>query len=138
MVQVYIKVVKKFAKGAEFTQARDQMKTAIQGATSFAGRQVVQEARDLMNLPKTGIHHRGLPRRSSRAGEAPASQSGRLLRSLTSSPELKEFSHQRISTSLWYGNFLMTQRDRPMLTPALHSVFPKYVRAIQEIIERHF
>lgn len=35
----------------------------------------------IMDPPKTGKHHRGLPNRSSAPGEAPATQSGRLQQS---------------------------------------------------------
>lgn len=37
--------------------------------------------RKIMDPPKTGKHHRGLPNRSSAPGESPATQSGRLQQS---------------------------------------------------------
>lgn len=104
--------------------------------TEGAARRVKDEALRLMNQPKSGRQYRNLSRQSSAPGEAPASQTGKLAGSFRIQAQGRHRLHRRIGTPLWYGNFLMTRRNRPVLQPALNKVFPDYLEEIKSMIGR--
>lgn len=128
--------VKPFAKGASFKDARARIVKQLGGITGKAAQNVRETTRTLMRAPKSGIHHPGLPNRSSAKGEAPATQSGKLERSFRIQAFGKDRLKRRIGTSLWYGNYLMTKKERPALAPALRKEFPAYIREIEAMIGR--
>ena len=123
-------------RGSASADVKRRLISRISGITSNAAQRLKREAITLMNQSKSGRHHRGLPRRSSAPGEAPASQSGTLAASFRVTAQGRHQLQRRVGTGLWYGNFLMTQRDRPLLLPALHKVFPDYVEEIRNMIGR--
>lgn len=123
-------------QGRASADVKRRLISRISNITSRAAQRLKDEAVRLMNQPKSGIHHRGLPRRSSAEGEAPASQTGALASSFRVTAQGRHQLHRRVGTGLWYGNFLMTQRNRPLLLPALNKVFPDYVEEIRDMIGR--
>lgn len=95
---------------------------------------VAHEAEDSFRrglaAPKSGIHHAGLPRRSSRAGEYPANQSGALRDSISSVSSQTEAT---VGSNVPYAIFLRKGTSkmgaRRMAPDALDEAIPR-VRSI--------
>lgn len=77
---------------------------ARRGLNAFAKhiRKVTQDG--IKNPPKTGVKYRNLRVRSSRAGEYPANQTGRLRRSI--GYQLVGYQRAYIGSTIYYSNFL--------------------------------
>lgn len=135
MMRMTVKV-KGFTKDKGFRSSKKRIVKRLSGITGEAAQRVRKTTVQMMSEPKSGIHHRGLPRRSSAVGEAPAIQSGALAASLRINSEGRDHLHHRIGTPLWYGNYLMMRKGRPALLPALKKVFPSYVEEIRDMIGR--
>lgn len=119
---------------------RQQIKKRIRGELQKIGSKHAERVRDeavrMMKSSKSGRHHLGLPNRSSAPGEAPAVQSGALARSIKVTTDRASGVQFRVGTPLWYGNHLMTDRNRPALLPALRKEFPSYLEEVRSMIGR--
>lgn len=91
-------------------------------------------AKQLMEGGRSGIHHSHLPRRSSARGEAPATQSGKMQRSIRIYSNGSRY--YTVGSPLWYAKFLQTERDRPLMETALEKIRPAFYDAIREMVER--
>lgn len=134
MLNIRVKV--RLGTGKQSLQAiADAIRADIPPISSDYGRKVVTVARELMAEPKSGIHHPGLPNRSSAKGEPMATQSGKAAASFRI--WANGSGYVTIGTRLWYANYLQAQKNRPTLEPALKKVEPYYIQAIRAMIERH-
>lgn len=92
------------------------IKQALHGALYEIGQQHVVHCRNLLRKEKSGIHHPGLPNRSSAPGEPPATQSGELLRHVgyvVSGNTEMEFGDKSQQGKAPYGRFLELNMNRP-------------------------
>ena len=92
------------------------VKQAIHSALCEIGQQHVVHCRILFRKMKSGIHHPGLPNRSSAPGEPPAVQSGELSRHVgyvTSGSAQMEFGDKSQQGKAPYGRFLELNMNRP-------------------------
>lgn len=128
--------VRRYPKDQAFTHARNRILTQLGKTTDTAAQRIVKTSQGMMAASKSGIHHPGLPRRSSRTGEAPATQSGKMSRSIQASVANKTGVYRKVGSPLWYANYLMTHKDRPLLLPALQREAPAYVEDVRRIIGR--
>jgi hypothetical protein len=134
-----LRITVRFTKESLFKDARRKVLEAVKPVTEKHANLIVESARASMAEGKSGIHHRGLPNRSSAPGEAPANQSGALSASLTAKAEDRaNGARYRVGTGLWYGNYLMMSRNRPMLLPALQKQVDPFVEDLKEAIKGAF
>lgn len=133
MIRIHINLDRRNTS-AYLLRIQEKITSGLMRVSKEYAYKVRDETRRMMDEPKSGIQYPRLPRRSSAPGEAPASQSGRLQRSI------RIWSNGSgwftVGTPLWYGRFLMSKRNRPALQPALEKIEPLYVKAIREMIER--
>jgi len=95
---------------------------------------LAHEAEDRFRIglakPKSGIHHPGLPRRSSRVGEYPANQSGQLRDSISSiSSQTEATVGSNVKHSLFLRKGTSRMGARKMAPEALDEAIPR-VRSI--------
>lgn len=95
-------------------------RTGIRNALHEIGSEVVKETRRLIKVgPKTGVKYPNLPNRSSKAGEAPANQSGRLK---DSSDYVVHSEHRmEVGERVFYAEILENVIDRPHLIKAIKN-----------------
>ena len=92
------------------------IENAIHGALCEIGQSHVLHGRGLLLKKKGGIHHPGLPNRSSKSGEPPATQSGELARHMAyvvSGHSEMEFGDKSQQGKFPYGKRLELEMNRP-------------------------
>ena len=99
---------------------------AIHGALCEIGQSHVVHGRSLLLKKKSGIHHPGLPNRSSAPGEPPASQSGELARHMgyvASGHHEMEFGDKSQQGKFPYGRRLELEMNRPHINQTVKDEY---------------
>lgn len=92
---------------------------AFQLGLRHAGKIIQTEIRRLINdPPKTGIKYRHLPNRSSAQGEAPATQSGNLMKGVKFKVTRSDLE---VGDTVFYGGFLEFYHKRPHVSTAVSA-----------------
>lgn len=115
------------------------LKLAIHGALCEIGQSHVVHCRNLLLKRKTGIHHPGLPNRSSAPGEPPASQSGELLRHvryITSGSDQMEFGDKSQQGKYPYGRRLELEMDRPHISQTVKDQYKDTFTSLEGSMKR--
>jgi hypothetical protein len=120
-----------------FGQPVKQVKEIVRSVVGDYAKRIRDRMADSMREPKSGIHHPGLPNRSSAIGEAPAVQSGDLINSLKIrhnrsgigwSAEIGSFGEVE------YAAYLDPDMARYFAYPALARHADDFVRELQRAL----
>lgn len=115
------------------------LKRAIHGSLCEIGQSHVVHCRSLLLKRKTGIHHAGLPNRSSAPGEPPASQSGELLRHvkyITSGHDQMEFGDKSQQGKFPYGKRLELEMNRPHISRTVKDEYKNTYNSLTRSMNR--
>ena len=115
------------------------LKRAIHGALCEIGQSHVVHCRVLLRKIKTGIHHPGLPNRSSAPGEPPATQSGELsrhVRYVASGHDQMEFGDKSQQGKFPYGRRLELEMNRPHISQTVRDEYKNTFTSLENSMNR--
>ena len=125
---------------AEFLAMRLLFVDEVRKLIKNAAKELRAEAERQARLPKSGIQHDNLPNRSSAPGEAPAEQSGALLKSIYEYWEEDAFENRdmivTIGPTVDYALYLHQGlkgpgTERPIMEPGFTMVAEKFYASLQ-------
>ena len=107
-------------------KAPQQFRTGCMKGFHYSGRHIRDGIRKLIkDPPKTGVKYRSLPNRSSRTGEAPANQYGKLRKGVTY--KVWRFDLMQVGDTVSYGVFLedgtFKMGKRPHISPIVSRTY---------------
>ncbi len=115
------------------------LRRAIHGALCEIGQSHKVHCRHLFRKMKSGIHHPGLPNRSSAPGEPPATQSGELSRHvgyIASGSNQMEFGDKSQQGKAPYGRFLELNMDRPHISQTVKDQYKDTYTSLTDAMNR--
>jgi hypothetical protein len=105
-----------------FAEGRTNFRKGCMKGLQLSGRLVRDRIRKLIkDPPKTGRKYPSLPNRSSKLGEAPAYQSGKLYKGVRYA--VSSWSKMEVGDTVYYGAFLELYHKRPHVSTAVSETF---------------